>query len=149
MPFAQQQEEGRACHRPHQRAHAAHDVEDHDVAGDHEEDEVGRGELVLDRIEHAGQAREEPGEHDGDDLVALDGVADGAGPRLVLADGLQHHAERRLRHAPEEQEREGHDREHEPVEGLRREARRTRGRGWRAAAGRRSARSRPPSPPST
>jgi len=55
----------------HEGADATHDIEDDGLGRDDEEDEVGGGELVLQRIEDAGQAREEAREHDGDDLVAL------------------------------------------------------------------------------
>ena len=113
--------------------------------GDHKEDEVGGGELVLDRIEHAGESREEAQEHHRDDLVVLDVVADGARARLVLADRLEHFPERRLRDTPESEVRERHDAEHEPVERDRR-GRWRRSPGWRTAAGGSSVRSRYPSP---
>src|SRR6266403_4997905 len=72
--LAEEQEEGRARDGPDQRSDTAHHVEDHNLAGYEEEDEVGRRELVLDRVEDAGEPREEPREHDGDDLVSLDRV---------------------------------------------------------------------------
>src|SRR5262249_3739286 len=61
-PLAEEQEEGRAGDGPHQRPHAPHDVEDHRLARDEEEDEVGGGELVLDGVEDPGQPGEEPRE---------------------------------------------------------------------------------------
>src|SRR3989441_3430972 len=47
--LAQQEEEGRSRHRSHERPHPAHDVENDDLARYQEEDEVRRGELVLER----------------------------------------------------------------------------------------------------
>src|SRR5262249_38084076 len=57
--LAKQQEERGPRDWADQRAHPAHDVPDHDLARDQEEDEVGRGELVLQRVEHAREAGEE------------------------------------------------------------------------------------------
>src|SRR2546425_10613515 len=119
--LAQQEEEGRSRHRSHERPHPAHDVENDDLARYQEEDEVRRGELVLERVEHAGQPREEPGQHHRDDLVALDVVADRAGAWLVLPDRLEHHPERRLGDPTQPEVRDGHDGEDEPVERHRRE----------------------------
>ncbi len=120
--FAQQLEEAGADDRADQRADAAHDVEDHGVARGHEIDEIRRGEFVLDRIEHAGKPCEQSRQHHRHDLVALDRIADGARARLVLADRLQHHAERRLRDAPQDQIGRRHHRQHEPVQRRGREA---------------------------
>src|SRR5262245_3716792 len=55
--LAQAQKKCGANDRADQRADAAHHVEDHHLAGDHEVDEVGRGKAVLQGIEHAGKAR--------------------------------------------------------------------------------------------
>src|SRR5262249_47385112 len=45
--LAQQQKKARADNWPYQCADAAHDVEDHRLAGNQEVDEIGRGEAVL------------------------------------------------------------------------------------------------------
>src|SRR6267143_6593764 len=52
--LAQQQEEPGADDGSDERADPAHDVEDHRLAGNEEEDEIRRGELVLQRVENAG-----------------------------------------------------------------------------------------------
>src|SRR2546429_8700564 len=83
--FAQQEEEPGADDRAEQRPDAAHDVEDHGLARHQEVDEIRRRETVLDRIEHAGETREQTRQHHRDDLVTLDRIADGTGARLVLA----------------------------------------------------------------
>ena len=109
--------------RPDQSANAAHHVIDHRLTGGEEVNEVGRGEFVLDRVKHARQSGEQSGQHDRDHLEILDAIADGARARLVLADRLQHHAERRLRYPPQDQIGAGDHRENEPVHGGRGEAR--------------------------
>src|SRR5271165_858873 len=96
QPLTQQQKKRGAEDRSDQGADAADDIVDHHLTGDEEEYEVGCGKAVLDGVKDTGQPGEKAGEHHRDDLVALDRVADGAGARLVLADRLQHHPERRL-----------------------------------------------------
>ena len=88
--FAQELEEPSADDRPDQRANAADDVEYDGIARGDEIDEIGRGEFVLHRVEHAGEPRENPRQHHRDDLVALHRIADGAGARLVLEIGRAH-----------------------------------------------------------
>src|SRR5207244_6510093 len=53
-------------------------------------------ELKDDGLGAAGQPRERAGEHEGEELVLLRGIAERDGPRLVLANGLQHLAEGRV-----------------------------------------------------
>src|SRR4051812_42122172 len=69
--LAQQEKKGGAEDRSDEGANAANHVEDDDLARDDEEHEIGRGEAVLDRVENAGEAREQPGQHYRHDLVAL------------------------------------------------------------------------------
>src|SRR5258707_1645175 len=114
--LAQQQEKTGADNGADQGSNAAHDVEDHRLPGDQEIDKVGRGETILNGVQHAGEPREYSREHDRDDLVALDRIADRAGTAFVLAYGLQHHPEGGLRDAPQDEIGRRHHREHEPVQ---------------------------------
>src|SRR5216684_2875188 len=99
--LAQQQEKAGADDGAYQCSNAAHDVEDHCLPGDQEIDEVGRGEAILNGVQHAGEPREYSRKHDRGDFVALNRVADRAGTAFVLAYGLQHHTKGGLSDAPQ------------------------------------------------
>src|SRR5207248_10273288 len=47
--LTEHEEEGRARHRPHERSHPAHHVEDHRFAGDEEQDEAVIFNVMGDR----------------------------------------------------------------------------------------------------
>src|SRR5215831_9488553 len=114
--FTQQEKEGGASYWPHERPHPPHDIEDDHLTGDQEEDEIRGGKLVLDGVEHAGKSREQAREHHRHDFVTLNMVANSARAGLVLTDRLQHFAKRGLRNTPQDQVRERHHAEDEPVQ---------------------------------
>ena len=92
----------RAEHRAGERAHAAEQRHQHDLAG-HAPMHVGqRRELEHQRLRRAGQACQRGREDEGQQLVAVDVVAERDRARLVLADRLQHLAEGRVDDAVDE-----------------------------------------------
>ena len=79
----EQQQHHRAHHGPDQRAHAAQDDHEHDLAGARPVHEV-RGEVLrLVDEQRAGQPAHGAGDDEGHELVAIGREADGARPRLV------------------------------------------------------------------
>src|SRR5580658_8799307 len=72
--FARELEEPGPDDRPDQRADAANHVEDDGVARSDEIDEIGRGELIPDRVQHAGEPSKQPRQHHRYDLATLDRV---------------------------------------------------------------------------
>src|SRR5205085_7196071 len=58
--------------------------------------QVERSEAVPEREETAGQAGESAGQHEGEQLVAPGGVAEGLRARLVVPDRHEHMSERRM-----------------------------------------------------
>src|SRR5262249_36906122 len=58
--LAEQQKERGPDDRPHWRADATDHIVNDRLARDQEEDEIRRGEAVLDGVEHAGQPGEQP-----------------------------------------------------------------------------------------
>jgi hypothetical protein len=71
-----------------------------------------RGETHHQRLQRAGQAGQRGRQHEGQQLVAVDVVAQRDGARLVLADHLEHLAERRVHDAQDAQEAGHEDRQH-------------------------------------
>ena len=74
-----------------------------------------RGELEDERLGSAGEAGDSRGDHEGDQLVVIRLVPERNRPRLVLADGGQHLAERRVDGAVEQGEAEQEDRRDDVV----------------------------------
>src|SRR6266571_7866434 len=71
-----------------------------DLAGEGPVQDVGRGEAVERHPQRAGDAGEHAGEHEGHPAIAPDRDADELRARLVVADGLQRAAERRVHDHP-------------------------------------------------
>ena len=65
--------------------------------------EIGSAEVMrlLKSEQHAGEPRQRCREREGDQLVAIGGVAEETRPLLVLADRDQHRADRRTMEAPQ------------------------------------------------
>ena len=96
--------------RPEDGAEAADQRHQHDFAG-HRPVHVGqRGVLRDEHLQRAGEAGQRRRQDEGEQLVVVGLVAERNGARLVLADGLQHLAERRIDGAVDQQEAEQEDR---------------------------------------
>ena len=115
--LAEEDEEDAAQRRAEEMAHAAHDGHGHDLAGEGDVDQVGGDEDLEKGEEAAAEARHRRGEREGDELVALDGIAQEARAPLVVADGEQHPAERGMDHAPQRPGAEQHDGRGQIIEG--------------------------------
>mmetsp|Transcript_57674 Transcript_57674/g.135823 ORF Transcript_57674/g.135823 Transcript_57674/m.135823 type:complete len:360 (+) Transcript_57674:876-1955(+) len=109
----QRDDDQRSHHRPHQRAHAAHQRHQDDEAGGGP-DRVGqRGETQHQGLGGAGQAGQRGREHEGQQLEVPRVVAEGRGAGLVLADGREHLAEGRVDDAVDQPERRDEQAQHD------------------------------------
>ena len=112
----QQDEGGRAEERAAEGAGAADDDHEERFARGGPEERVRRnGPLEL-GVERARDARHRPRDHEGEQLVAVHGIAHRLHARLVLVDPAQHVAERRAGDAPQEERGEGDEDEKVDVE---------------------------------
>ena len=104
-----------AEHRAGEGAHAAEQRHQHHLARERpvRVDSVAKPEHQ--RLHRSGQAGERGGKHEGQQLVAVDVVAQRDGARFVLADRLQHLAVGRMHDADDEQEHRHEDRQHDVV----------------------------------
>src|SRR5208282_730840 len=101
--------------RPEHRAEAAQERHQYDVAR-HRPVHVGeRGELKDQCFQRTGQSRQCRGEHESDELIAFDVVAERDGALLILADRLENLAERRVDDPVDQQQTGEHDDQNEQV----------------------------------
>src|SRR6185437_996845 len=109
--LAEENEEERAQRRSEEIVHAdRHHGEQ--FAGEPDRGRIVGDEVVLEGGERPAEAGDGGGKDEGYELVALDRVALEGGAQLVLADGDQHMAERRARHALERiDDRKSHQRD--------------------------------------
>src|SRR6185369_9903092 len=116
----------RAQHWPGERSHAAEERHQDDLAGERPVRVRQRREAEHQRLERAAQARQRRRQDEGEQLVAVDVVAERDGARLVLADRLEHLAVGRVDDPADEQEdgdEDGEDDEvHDDVVGHRQDA---------------------------
>src|SRR5689334_15535614 len=112
--FRQPDEDERTDYRAVERARAADERGEHDIAGEDEPDGLEGHDAEEHGVEHPGQPREGSTHHEGGQLHARDVVAERFRAQLVLSNGLENLAERRLDdalHDPERKEKEhGEDR---------------------------------------
>ncbi len=106
----------RAEDRPEERLHAAEQRHHHEVAGVRDRTRVGIDRLLVVRPQPAGDGREERREHERVDAVLVHVVAEEARADLVLANRVQHRAERRDRDPVQQHETEKDDDRREDVE---------------------------------
>ena len=98
---------------------AASAMDGYAVAGDPVagEADIGQGgDLEHDGLQRAGQAGQGGGEREGQQLVAVDAVTQRNRAGLVVADGGQHLAERRMHDAPDQPEGGDHDNHHHVIQ---------------------------------
>ena len=100
---------------PEDRAEASQKGHEHHLARHGPVDVGQRRELEDDGLGAAGESRQRAGQHEGQKLVALGGVAQGHGPRLILPDCLEHLPERRVDDAVDDEEPRQEDRQHDKV----------------------------------
>src|SRR5205809_4313040 len=98
--------------RAHEGAEPTQHGHEDDLAGEGPVQDVGRGEAVERHPQRAGDAGEHAGEHEGHPAIAPDRDADELRARLVVADGLQRAAERRVHDHPHDGYADEEDAEH-------------------------------------
>src|SRR5690606_3404113 len=99
-----------------ERADAAEDDHHHDLAGGGPVEPVEGGEAVPDGEDAPGRPGQRGRQDEGEQPVALDGVAEGPRPRRVVPDGHQHPPERRADDPPGGEEPDQHERQPRVVE---------------------------------
>ena len=112
----QEEEEG-AEKRAEEGAHAAEQRHHEHVGGVEVVQRLDRHDGEVDRVERAGQSREQAGQDEDKPAHARHVVAAGARPPLVLAQRLDDGAERRVEDAREQRQRAGHEQQDDVVFG--------------------------------
>src|SRR4029453_5104242 len=97
---------------PGERAEPAEDRHEHDLARERPVHDVGRREPVQRHPQGAGEPREDAGYQERHPAVPPDPHADELGPRLIVADRLERHAERGIHDHPHERDAHAEHDEH-------------------------------------